>query len=75
MLEIPAIEQHRTNKPAGYGLAGIPYVKHNRKHWQDAVAHAAFYLMGKGLQGPPVATPWPPETKPKGVKVVRRSRF
>ncbi len=45
----PCILQQPSCKPAGYGFAGVKYVKGKKgTHMQDAVAHASFYWMTVG---------------------------
>jgi hypothetical protein len=45
------VEQPPAIKPVGYGMAKLKYVKGKRgTHMQDAVAHATYYYMTKGIK-------------------------
>lgn len=47
--DIELVIQETSIKPAGYGYAGMRYVKGKKgMHMQDALAHGAFWWMEKG---------------------------
>lgn len=46
---VELVIQETSIKPAGYGFAGLKYVKGaKKKHMQDAVAHGAYWWMMTG---------------------------